>query len=222
MCGLGTNFLEQPLGSYRTICAVPTPTGHRRHTGHSTHTQTLQIPYAADTAAATASATAAPTAANAAAAVAAAAAAAPPLLLLLLVATPLESPPVRPWIACDPRGFNSPEARTQAELCMMAGASSPPLVHTSKSAPFMRAGSWVREPREHTCGCCSSCCSCCSCCSCYSCCSCCSCGSCCCSAARSAQGNQAGVGLGALAGSGQSAVRCCPCPAVARSCSRVG
>ena len=180
-----------------TICAVPTPTGHRRHTGHSTHTQTLQIPYAADTAAATASATAAPTAANAAAAVAAAAAAAPPLLLLLLVATPLESPPVRPWIACDPRGFNSPEARTQAELCMMAGASSPPLVHTSKSAPFMRAGSWVREPREHTCGCCSSCCSCCSCCSCYSCCSCCSCGSCCCSAARSAQGNQAGVGLGA-------------------------
>ena len=106
-------------------------------------------------------------------------------------------PPVRPWIACDPRGFNSPEARTQAELCMMAGASSPPLVHTSKSAPFMRAGSWVREPREHTCGCCSSCCSCCSCCSCYSCCSCCSCGSCCCSAARSAQGNQAGVGLGA-------------------------
>ena len=145
MCGLGTNFLEQPLGSYRTICAVPTPTGHRRHTGHSTHTQTLQIPYAADTAAATASATAAPTAANAAAAVAAAAAAAPPLLLLLLVATPLESPPVRPWIACDPRGFNSPEARTQAELCMMAGASSPPLVHTSKSAPFMRAGSWVRE-----------------------------------------------------------------------------
>ena len=45
-------------------------------------------------------------------------------------------PPVRPWIACDPRGFNSPEARTQASCvhCMMRIES------TARSTQAIQAG----------------------------------------------------------------------------------